>query len=77
MSDEKEVRVQKREECTVVPEGVSCTETEKSYYLRVRRGKAKITVRITKDNFFDSVMSIDEFADFDPTTWHGAWGTKG
>jgi hypothetical protein len=66
MSDEKEIRIQKREEGAIIPEGVSCTETEKSYYIRVRRGKAQVTLKAPKDNFFESFITIDEFANFDP-----------
>lgn len=75
--DERKVEVQKREECEIIPEGVSCTETDTSYYIRVKRGKAKVTLRVPKDNFFESFITIDELVDADPDKWHGVWGTNG
>ena len=75
--EEKKVEAQVRQECELIPEGVSCTETETSYYIRVRRGKAKVTLKVPKDNFFESVLTVDEFATIDPSRWHGVWGTNG
>ncbi len=42
------VQVQKREECTLIPEGVSCTETPAAYYIRVREGSEIVLLRVIK-----------------------------
>jgi hypothetical protein len=75
--DETPVPIQKRDECELIPEGVSCTETETSYFIRVRRGRAKVTLKVPKDNFLESFMTINEFVTVDSKNWHGVWGTNG
>jgi len=75
--DEKDVKVQKREEGAIIPEGVSCTETESAYYIRVRNGNRKIAIKIPKDNYFNTSYSIDELVEANFKQWYGVKGTNG
>jgi len=55
--NETEVYVAVRREMEIIPQGPSCTETEKSYYLRLRSGSVHYTIRFTKDPF--RLVSVD------------------
>ena len=44
------VTVQPREEETVIPQGVSCTETLISFYIRIRADNKILTIRIMKES---------------------------
>lgn len=75
--EEKQVPIQKREECELIPEGVSCTETEDTYYIRVRQGNRKVVLRVPKNDYFGTCITIDEMVPADTKHWHGVWGTNG
>lgn len=55
MTKQRELKVKKREECTVVPIGVSCTETPETWYIRIRPQENTIcTIRVSKKTFITS-----------------------
>lgn len=71
------MEIQTRKEFDLIPQGVSSTETEASVYLRYRKDDTIATLRVPKDDFYKSVMSIDQVVEVNPTKWHGVWGTNG
>jgi hypothetical protein len=46
-----------RKESELIPEGVSCTETEVAYYLRVRQGTEIVCMRVTKKLLYVEVTN--------------------
>lgn len=67
-----------REEGSLIPEGISYTETEKAVYITRKIGDHYDKIRIPKDN--DMVISYQEQfrATVRPTEmWFGTWGTNG
>jgi hypothetical protein len=46
---EKTVFVQFRQECEIIPEGVSCTETDAAWYIRIRTKDTIRNIRIQKN----------------------------
>lgn len=49
---EVEIIVKDREECTKIPEGVSCTETIIAFYIRIRPSAAEnryLSIRVAKN----------------------------
>jgi hypothetical protein len=48
MSGETPVYVTDRHEMEYIPQGVSCTETEIAYYLRIRHNSTILTIRVDK-----------------------------
>ena len=68
-----------REEGDFIPLGVSCTETEKSYFIRIKESiDSVVTIRYTKNTFPPDIhVSADKKVAFDPKNWHGVYGTNG
>lgn len=68
--------VQERAEYTVVPEGISITETLISYYIRIRTKGQIVAVKIDKETE-EIVSASQEIETSVDRGWFGVWGTKG
>ena len=51
------VIVQSREECALIPQRVSCTETAAAYYIRVREASEIVALRVTKKSLHVEVSN--------------------
>lgn len=62
------VKVQERAEATIIPQGISLTETELAYYIRVRTGKSIALVKVDKKTeqilYADLAQNIDDLKDW-------------
>ena len=55
----KKIDLYSREECESVPDGVSCTETEAAYYLRIRPDNKNcyLTIRVDKKHLINPFIT--------------------
>jgi hypothetical protein len=60
LNDENKVTIHSREECAIVPQGVSCTETIMAYYIRIRKADKILSIRVAKETLEPTSLRLED-----------------